>query len=214
MIWLHPCQPKYHSCTKSVVHTEVCCEMTPWSNFLTVCENHWALTPLPPLLTRERVFWNAHQLLSHVLKSFRGYSNSESLCAGLFKRAWCVWKYGMEVICLVALRFTVCRPSNSVDAFLTMFTFTRSTSIYAAAQWVGHAWFRAFPALMLVCFHLFESSNSKWQDSKCQPALLSPPWHLAFLSKSATSWRTQGVPNWHLEWCIDDIVLQICNLVT
>ena len=106
----------------------------------------------PPLLTRERVFWNAHQLLSHVLKSFRGYSNSESLCAGLFIRAWCVWKYGMEVICLVALRFTVCRPSNSdrtVDAFLTTFTFT-SSSIYAA-QWIGHAWFRAFPALWLVC---------------------------------------------------------------
>ena len=72
--------------------------------------------------------------------------------AGLFIRAWCVWKYGMEVICLVALRFTVCRPSNSdrtVDAFLTTFTFT-SSSIYAA-QWIGHAWFRAFPALWLVC---------------------------------------------------------------
>ena len=69
--------------TQRLVHREVSCEVTSWSNLLTVCENHWALTPLrcadPWISSIESDFFEI--LINCHMCSTNSFTNSESsLC--------------------------------------------------------------------------------------------------------------------------------------
>ena len=136
---------------------------TLWNDAM-VKFSHGVWKPLgsysPPLLTRERVFWNAHQLLSHVLKSFRGYSNSESLCWSVYKSLMCmeVW-YGSHLPGCFA--FYSLSPfkfwSHSWRLFNYVYVY-KLKYLRCSVNWSRMV--SSFPSFV-AC--LFDSRNSKWQ---------------------------------------------------